>query len=94
MHWPSPERRVSRWHLECSTMGEKYLGEKFDIHGGGLDLMFPTMNVNRAERGGSGTRSRQLLIHNNMITIEGKRWVNHITTSSRSNNSSKAVIRF
>ena len=42
MHWPSPwSEGFPGWHLECSTMGEKYLGETFDIHGGGLDLMFP-----------------------------------------------------
>ena len=42
MHWPSPwSEGFPGWHLECSTMGEKYLGESFDIHGGGMDLMFP-----------------------------------------------------
>ncbi len=42
MHWPSPwSEGFPGWHLECSTMGEKYLGETFDIHGGGLDLLFP-----------------------------------------------------
>ena len=33
------------WHMECSAMGTKYLGEEFDIHGGGMDLLFRTMNV-------------------------------------------------
>ncbi|MBP5172934.1 MAG: cysteine--tRNA ligase, partial [Bacteroidales bacterium] len=42
MHWPSPwSEGFPGWHLECSVMGEKYLGEEFDIHGGGMDLMFP-----------------------------------------------------
>ena len=42
MHWPSPwSEGFPGWHLECSTMGEKYLGDQFDIHGGGLDLLFP-----------------------------------------------------
>ena len=34
-------KRKTRWHLECSVMSEKYLGKKFDIHGGGIDLIFP-----------------------------------------------------
>ena len=42
MHWPSPwSEGFPGWHLECSTMSEKYLGETFDIHGGGMDLKFP-----------------------------------------------------
>ena len=42
MHWPSPwSEGFPGWHLECSTMGQKYLGETFDIHGGGMDLIFP-----------------------------------------------------
>jgi len=42
MHWPSPwSEGYPGWHLECSTMGTKYLGQQFDIHGGGLDLQFP-----------------------------------------------------
>ena len=42
MRWPSPwSDGFPGWHLECSTMGTKYLGEEFDIHGGGMDLMFP-----------------------------------------------------
>ena len=42
MHWPSPwSEGYPGWHLECSAMGTKYLGEQFDIHGGGLDLQFP-----------------------------------------------------
>ena len=96
MHWPSPwSEGFPGWHLECSTMGEKYLGEKFDIHGGGLDLMFPHHECEIAQSvAAQGHEAVNYWIHNNMITIEGKKMVNHITTSSRSNNSSKAVIRF
>ena len=46
MHWPSPwSEGFPGWHLECSTMGEKYLGTEFDIHGGGMDLKFPTTSA-------------------------------------------------
>jgi hypothetical protein len=44
MRWPSMERRFPGWHLECTAMSTKYLGNHFDIHGGGMDL-FHIMNV-------------------------------------------------
>ncbi len=75
MHWPSPwGEGFPGWHLECSVMGEKYLGEEFDIHGGGMDLMFPhhecEIAQNVAERGKQGVH---YWVHNNMITIEGQK---------------------
>jgi cysteinyl-tRNA synthetase len=46
MKWHSPwSLGFPGWHLECTAMSSKYLGEKFDIHGGGMDLKFPIMNV-------------------------------------------------
>jgi cysteinyl-tRNA synthetase len=49
MHWPSPwSEGYPGWHLECSAMSEKYLGEEFDIHGGGMDLLFPVPACARA----------------------------------------------
>ena len=46
MRWPSPwSDGFPGWHLECSAMGTKYLGEEFDIHGGGMDLLFPTSRM-------------------------------------------------
>ena len=75
MRWPSPwGDGFPGWHMECSAMGEKYLGKEFDIHGGGMDLMFPhhecEMAQNFAERGTGGVR---YWMHNNLITIEGRK---------------------
>ena len=75
MKWPSPwSEGFPGWHLECSVMSEKYLGRQFDIHGGGMDLMFPhhecEIAQNTASRGTSGVK---YWMHNNMITINGKK---------------------
>jgi cysteinyl-tRNA synthetase len=75
MRWPSPwGEGFPGWHLECSVMGEKYLGQEFDIHGGGMDLMFPhhecEIAQNQASRGTAGVR---YWVHNNMITINGQK---------------------
>ena len=75
MHWPSPwSEGFPGWHLECSAMSEKYLGEEFDIHGGGMDLMFPhhecELAQNVASRGKGGVH---YWVHNNMITINGQK---------------------
>ena len=75
MRWPSPwGEGFPGWHMECSAMGEKYLGKEFDIHGGGMDLMFPhhecEMAQNFAERGTGGVK---YWMHNNLITIEGRK---------------------
>lgn len=75
MHWPSPwSEGFPGWHLECSTMGCKYLGERFDIHGGGLDLMFPHHECEIAQSvAAQGHEAVNYWIHNNMITINGKK---------------------
>ena len=75
MRWPSPwSDGFPGWHLECSAMSEKYLGREFDIHGGGLDLLFPhhecELAQNVASRGCAGVK---YWMHNNMITINGKK---------------------
>ena len=75
MRWPSPwSDGFPGWHLECSAMSAKYLGEEFDIHGGGMDLMFPhhecELAQNTASRGKGGVR---YWMHNNMITIKGQK---------------------
>ncbi len=75
MKWRSPwSTGFPGWHLECSVMGEKYLGEVFDIHGGGMDLLFPhhecEIAQNVASRGQMGVH---YWVHNNMITIEGQK---------------------
>ena len=75
MKWPSPwGEGVPGWHLECSVMGEKYLGWEFDIHGGGMDLMFPHHECEIAQNVASrGTQGVRYWVHNNMITINGQK---------------------
>ena len=75
MRWPSPwGEGFPGWHLECSVMGAKYLGEEFDIHGGGMDLMFPHHECEIAQNVASrGTRGVHYWVHNNMITIGGQK---------------------
>ena len=75
MHWPSPwSEGFPGWHLECSTMSEKYLGQTFDIHGGGMDLKFPHHECEIAQSvAHNGEPSVRYWMHNNMITINGKK---------------------
>ena len=75
MHWPSPwSEGFPGWHMECSAMGTKYLGEEFDIHGGGMDLMFPHHEAEIAQSCAAlGKESVRYWMHNNMITIAGKK---------------------
>ncbi len=62
------------WHLECSVMSTKYLGEKFDIHGGGLDLQFPHHECEIAQsKAATGEDAVKYWMHNNLITIEGQK---------------------
>ncbi|WP_210514103.1 cysteine--tRNA ligase [Hymenobacter terricola] len=74
MRWPSPwGEGFPGWHLECSAMSRKYLGELSDIHGGGLDLMFPHHECEIAQSQGSHahTDEARFWVHNNMITVNG-----------------------
>ncbi|GAB3736303.1 cysteine--tRNA ligase [Hymenobacter agri] len=74
MRWPSPwGEGFPGWHLECSAMSRKYLGELSDIHGGGLDLMFPHHECEIAQSQGSHshTDEARIWMHNNMITVNG-----------------------
>lgn len=75
MRWPSPwSDGFPGWHLECSTMGEKYLGETFDIHGGGMDLKFPHHECEIAQSvAHHGHYTVRYWMHNNMITINGQK---------------------
>nr|WP_289740238.1 cysteine--tRNA ligase [Muribaculum intestinale] len=75
MHWPSPwSEGFPGWHLECSTMGQKYLGETFDIHGGGMDLMFPHHECEIAQSvAHNGHETVNYWMHNNMVTINGQK---------------------
>ena len=75
MHWQSPWiKGFPGWHLECSTIGRKYLGDMFDIHGGGMDLMFPHHECEIAQSvAAQGHEAVKCWMHNNMITIDGKK---------------------
>jgi cysteinyl-tRNA synthetase len=75
MRWPSPwGEGFPGWHMECSAMGTKYLGETFDIHGGGMDLLFPHHEAEIAQSTAAlGHESVRYWLHNNMITINGQK---------------------
>jgi cysteinyl-tRNA synthetase len=75
MRWPSPwSDGFPGWHLECSAMSTKYLGEYFDIHGGGMDLLFPHHESEIAQcQAAMGHESVKYWMHNNMITIHGQK---------------------
>ena len=75
MRWPSRfGDGFPGWHLECSAMSTKYLGEEFDIHGGGMDLLFPHHECEIAQSvAASGKETVRYWMHNNMITINGQK---------------------
>jgi cysteinyl-tRNA synthetase len=75
MRWPSPwGEGFPGWHLECSAMSTKYLGEVFDIHGGGMDLLFPHHECEIAQsNAANGKDAVRYWMHNNMITINGQK---------------------
>lgn len=75
MRWPSKwGEGFPGWHLECSAMSQKYLGDTFDIHGGGMDLMFPHHECEIAQTvAATGHESVRYWMHNNMITINGQK---------------------
>ena len=75
MRWPSPwGDGFPGWHCECTAMGRKYLGQQFDIHGGGMDLVFPHHECEIAQAVASqGDQMVHYWMHNNMITINGQK---------------------
>ena len=75
MRWPSPwGEGFPGWHMECSAMGEKYLGKNFDIHGGGMDLVFPHHEAEIAQSNAcNDCNPVNYWMHNNMITVDGKK---------------------
>lgn len=75
MRWPSPwGEGFPGWHVECSVMSSRYLGEEFDIHGGGMDLLFPHHECEIAQTViGYGKESVRYWMHNNMITLKGQK---------------------
>lgn len=75
MRWPSPwGNGFPGWHMECSAMGCKYLGDQFDIHGGGMDLLFPHHESEIAQSTiANGKAPVRYWMHNNMITLNGQK---------------------
>ena len=75
MKWESPwSKGFPGWHLECTAMSKKYLGENFDIHGGGIDLKFPHHECEIAQSNACfGTNAANYWIHANMLTLNGQK---------------------
>ncbi len=75
MQWPSPwGMGFPGWHLECTCMSNKYLGNQFDVHGGGMDLKFPHHECEIAQGTGlNGKDPVQYWMHSNMLTVNGQK---------------------
>ncbi len=75
MRWPSPwGEGFPGWHIECSAMSTKYLGESIDIHGGGLENQFPHHECEIAQsEGATGKPFVRYWLHNNMVTVDGRK---------------------
>ncbi|MDR2911821.1 MAG: cysteine--tRNA ligase [Alistipes sp.] len=74
MRWPSPwSDGFPGWHAECSAMSARYLGERFDIHGGGMDLVFPHHEAEIAQGTACGCGGARYWMHNNMVTVGGQK---------------------
>ena len=75
MQWPSPwGTGFPGWHLECSVMSTKYLGQPFDIHGGGLENQFPHHECEIAQaKAATGKQFVNYWLHNNMVTVDGQK---------------------
>ena len=75
MKWTSPwGKGFPGWHMECSAMSEKYLGKTFDIHGGGMDLVFPHHEAEIAQSNAANCCNPvKYWVHNNMVTIDGQK---------------------
>lgn len=75
MRWPAPwSNGFPGWHCECTAMGRKYLGDTIDIHGGGMDLIFPHHECEIAQAVASeGREIVRYWVHNNMVTVNGKK---------------------
>jgi cysteinyl-tRNA synthetase len=72
--WPTPwGRGRPGWHLECSAMATKYLGPSFDIHGGGLDLVFPHHENELAQSSAAGDGFARYWLHNGLVTMAGEK---------------------
>ena len=97
--WDSPwGRGRPGWHLECSAMAHRYLGEAFDIHGGGIDLRFPHHENEQAQSHAAGYDFANLWVHNAWVTIAGEKMAksvgNTLDLASLLSQAPAAVIRF
>ncbi|MFY0605728.1 MAG: cysteine--tRNA ligase [Cyclobacteriaceae bacterium] len=83
MRWKTPwSDGFPGWHLECSVMSTKYLGEQFDIHGGGMDLKFPHHECEVAQNKGShGHDGAKYWLHTNMLTVNGTKMSKSLNNS-------------
>ena len=83
MKWNNPwGQGVPGWHLECSVMSTKYLGERFDIHGGGMDLKFPHHECEIAQNvGATGVSPVNYWMHTNMLTVNGTKMSKSLNNS-------------
>ncbi|MCG8476101.1 MAG: cysteine--tRNA ligase [Cytophagales bacterium] len=83
MRWKSPwSDGFPGWHLECSVMSSKYLGESFDIHGGGMDLKFPHHECEIAQSvGATGHSPAKYWMHTNMLTVNGQKMSKSLNNS-------------
>jgi cysteinyl-tRNA synthetase len=81
--WPTPwGRGRPGWHLECSAMASKYLGDEFDIHGGGLDLRFPHHENELAQSRSAGQRFARYWMHNALVTSAGEKMSKSLDNSA------------
>jgi cysteinyl-tRNA synthetase len=81
--WPTPwGRGRPGWHLECSAMASKYLGDEFDIHGGGLDLRFPHHENELAQSRAAGQRFARYWMHNALLTAAGEKMSKSLDNSA------------
>ena len=81
--WPTPwGKGRPGWHLECSAMAGKYLGDEFDIHGGGLDLRFPHHENELAQSRAAGQRFARYWMHNALLTTAGEKMSKSLDNSA------------
>ena len=95
MRWKSPwGDGFPGWHIECSAMATKYLGAQFDIHGGGMDLLFPHHESEIAQSTiCNHVAPVRYWMHNNMITINGKKMGKSYNNVIKLRNCLAAIIR-
>ena len=100
MKWPSPwGMGYPGWHIECSVMSKKYLGDTFDIHGGGMDNLFPHHECECAQSEvANGKPICNYFLHNNLVTVDGKKMGkslgNFVTMENLFKQASPLAIRF